>query len=133
MKKQGVPVPQYLPCTIEHDEDTGLYVGHCLTYDLVSTAKAPREAIDNLKSLIKLHVEYCYTHYKQGFTVTADNADWQRWRDMVNSGELLQTVEPIEVSFNEPWDSPAFWASVNMPKGVESLNGTEADNLLAPC
>jgi len=133
MTKSPVPVPQYLPCIIERDTETSLFVGHCLTYDLVSTSKVFREAIDNLKALIKLHIEYSYTHYKEGLTVTADDADWQRWRDMVNSGQLLQsTVEPIEVSFNEPWTSPAFWATVSVSKEAESFDGAKADHVCSP-
>lgn len=133
IQSQSVHVPQSLPCVIERDRETNLFVGHCLTYDLVSTAKNKRDAIENLKGLIKCHIEYSYTHHKAGFSVTADESDWLRWREMVKSGELVQTaVEPIEVCFNEPWDSPAFWASVNISKEAYSSDGAEADHLCAP-
>lgn len=126
--------PLTLPCLVEFDEATDQFVGHCLTYDLVSTAKTKRAAFDNLKTLIKRHIEYLYTHHKAGFQVTADEVDWNRWRDMVNSGRLhAHSVERIEVDLQEPWNTPAFWADVVIEKENEGLEKYEssADPLCA--
>lgn len=132
--RQNVHVPLTLPCLVELDQDTKLFTGHCLTYDLVSTAQSPRDAVENLRTLIKRHIEYSYTHHKAGLSVTADDSEWQRWKDMVNSGKVMRmSVEPIEVSFNEPWDSPTFLASVNFAQGADSIDEANTDHLCAPC
>lgn len=138
MKSQQItanvaPTPLTLPCLIEWDEAVKCFVGHCLTFDLVSTAGTPRAAFDNLKILIKRHVEYSYTHHKAGLKVSADEVEWDRWRDLVNSGKVRrQSVEKVEVNLQEPWDSPAFWADVNFTTDPETnAHEPAANNVLA--
>jgi hypothetical protein len=133
-QSQSTHVPLTLPCLIELDPETSLYTGHCLTFDLVSTAHTPDGAVENLRTLIKRHIEYSYTHHKAGLSVTADQDEWQRWCNMVNSGQVKRlAVEPIEVCLNEPWDSPTFWANVNFATGADSIDETAANNVCAPC
>jgi len=121
--------PLTLPCLIEWDEGTKLFVGHCLTFDLVSTSpRASREAFDNLKHLIKLHIEYSYTHHQAGLSVTADESEWNRWRDLVNSGKVCkQAVEQIEVTLTEPWNNPTFWADVKFTEEAAIDESSPAD------
>ena len=106
---------QLLPCLIEKNYETDLFVGHCLTFDLVATGKTSKEADKNLNNLIKHHIEYCYTHYREGFKVTADREDWEHFKKTVNEKKLTSRIEVINVSFVEPgaFQNLTWWASVN--------------------
>ena len=108
--------PRMLPCLIGKDEETGLFVGHCLTFDLVATGKTSQEADKNLASLIKYHIEYCYAHYQAGFEVTADKEDWDSFQKIVNTKKLPSRIEKIEVSLVKPGTNQnlTWLASVNI-------------------
>ena len=119
---QSSPPPVSLTCLIERDDATNLYVGHCLTFDLVSTSRVSwKEAWSNLLILIKRHIEYSYTHHRAGFFVSADDSDWTRLQNLLESGKLIQGgLERIEVTLNEPWTSPMFWADVKVEREDEA-------------
>jgi len=110
--------PLTLTCLVEWDEATQLHVGHCLNFDLVSTSPTSQEeTFANLRQLIKRHIEYSYTHHRDGLFVSADESDWIRLENLVKSGEAVQhSLEQIQISLNEPWNSPKFWADIKVKR-----------------
>lgn len=45
--------------------------------------------------------------------MTADECDWTRWQNLINLRQITgETIEEVEVTLTEPWNSPKFWADV---------------------
>ena len=42
-----------LQCSTSLDQETGLYIAHCLNFDLMESGKTPDEAWANLKASLK--------------------------------------------------------------------------------
>ena len=55
-------LPDEICCILHHDMDSGAWVSRCLDFDLVTSGETEEGAWNNLKSVVKLHVEHCFTH-----------------------------------------------------------------------
>lgn len=125
-QQSAPPPPITLTCLVEWDQETSLFVGHCLNFDLVSTSRIGEdEAFANLRTLIKRHIEYSYTHHRAGLSVSADESDWTRLQNLIESGMVVQRgLEQIQVNFNEPWNSPKFFADVKLKSEANETSTT---------
>ena len=48
------------------DHQSDLWVGRCLDFGLVTSGKSDDAAWTNLKSVVKLHIEHCFTNDQPG-------------------------------------------------------------------
>ena len=55
-----------LSCLTWRDKDTKVYISHCLNYDLMETGSTLEESRKNLNTVIKHHIEHCYSRYPAG-------------------------------------------------------------------
>jgi hypothetical protein len=65
---QHVKIPDVLRCLLTPDVETGRWLGHCLEFDIVTSGKDPDSAWKNLKAVVRLHVEHCFTNWQEGLT-----------------------------------------------------------------
>lgn len=91
-----------LACIIGRDPETGLFLGHCLNYDLMESGSTPDEAWQKLKAVVKAHIEHCYTHYRKGLEVTASRQEWARFAELLKENKDSLTVEKIEIQLTAP-------------------------------
>jgi predicted RNase H-like HicB family nuclease len=63
---QNVKIPEVLRCLLTPDAETGRWLGHCLELDVVTSGKDPDAAWKNLKAVVRLHVEHCFTNWQEG-------------------------------------------------------------------
>jgi predicted RNase H-like HicB family nuclease len=80
-------VPSPLRCLLFVDKETSRWVAHCLDFDLATSGKDEDAAWDNLKSVVRLHVEHCFTHHHEAFNKKASEAEFARF-------EALKKVQP---------------------------------------
>jgi len=66
-----------LSCLTWRDTETRVYISHCLNYDLMETGSTADEAWKNLKTVMKHHIEYCYTRHPMGLRRSAPSERWQ--------------------------------------------------------
>lgn len=68
----NVEIPKILRCLLTVDQETGRWLGHCLDFDIVTSGKDEDRAWKNLVSVVRLHVEHCFTHWQDGLKFHAD-------------------------------------------------------------
>ena len=89
-------------CLVWKDEKIGVFVSHCLNYDLMECGPTADVAWDNLKFVMKNHVEYCYTSYQQGLKRKAGKKDWDRFFHLLERNPGSLTVDKIELELKPP-------------------------------
>ena len=53
-------IPEMLRCLLTRDAETNRWLGHCLDLDIVTSAKDEDVVWDNLKAVVRLHVEHSF-------------------------------------------------------------------------
>jgi hypothetical protein len=66
-------------CSVQRDEETGLFIGHCLNLHVKVAGRDPNEARASLKRILKTHFEYCYENDPEGLKPTARQKDFTEW------------------------------------------------------
>jgi hypothetical protein len=66
-------------CSVQRDEETGLFVGHCLNLHVKVAGRDPKEAWASLKRVAKTHFEFCYENDREGLRPTARPRDFIEW------------------------------------------------------
>jgi hypothetical protein len=64
-------IPKVLRCLLTEDPETGRWNGHCLEFDLATSGIDPDQAWNNLRAVVRLHVENCFTHWQEGLKFRA--------------------------------------------------------------
>jgi hypothetical protein len=87
-----------------------------LNFDLVTSGKNPDSAWENLRNVIKTHVEHCFTHHREGLGFRAPEQDWVLFEALKVQQPMMRT-EKITLRLVAPpaAQGPAFWI-----QGVES-------------
>jgi|SRR5580658_7682214 hypothetical protein len=116
MSKKAPVIPDVLSCLLSQDGETKFWIGHCLNFDLVTSGKDPDSAWENLRAVIKTHVEHCFTHHPEGLSFKAPEGDWTLF-DALKTKQPLMRTEKITLRLVAPQTEqiPAFWI-----QGVES-------------
>jgi hypothetical protein len=68
-----------LSCLLWRDNDSNVFISHCLNFDLMDTGRTQNEALSNLKIVIKRHIEYCIARYPQGLKRSVSKKRWQKF------------------------------------------------------
>ena len=86
-----VHIPKILSCLLTLDKETGRWNGHCLDFDIVTSGVDEDEAWQNLKAVVRLHVEECFNKWPDGLKRTASQERWNCFRgnarDQVNDAD----------------------------------------------
>lgn len=88
------------------DEETGMYIAHCLDLHMKVSGKTPEQSWERLKRCLKVYYEYCYSCDPDALKLTASASEWAEY------GTLLEhtlredpsriTVETIELVLRPP-------------------------------
>lgn len=107
-------------CLLSFDPASGAWVSHCLDFDLVTSGKTDEDAWANIKAVVKLHIEHCFTHDNDG--LEKHRVD-QELIDRFDRGKGLMEVwsDKIKLNLVQPrkQDDLSFWI-----KGVELASAT---------
>ncbi len=102
MKSTALSRLGMLSCLTSRDEETKLFLSHCLNFDLIEWGKTPDESWENLKSSVKQFVEYCYTNYQEGLSVSAGRDEWEEFAEMLKNSDGPGRVDTIEIELKPP-------------------------------
>lgn len=91
-----------LQCSTCRDQETGLYISHCLNFDLMESGNTPDEAWGNLKAALKQYIEYCYTNYQEGMQVSADLGEWKNYAESLMRATQPPRIEVIHIELRPP-------------------------------
>jgi hypothetical protein len=87
-------------CTMMQDQETGVYIAHCLNLHMKVGGKTADEAANNLGKIIKVHYEYCYEFDPEGLSLTAPAEDWVEYGEALKKA-LKENPESIVVDVIE--------------------------------
>src|ERR1700721_2415759 len=65
-----------LSCLLSKDEQTGRWLAHCLDFDLLTSAKTEDTAWENLRKVVRVLIEHCFTFHKGGLKLEAEPHEW---------------------------------------------------------
>jgi hypothetical protein len=85
-------------CSVQRDEETSLYIGHCLNLHVKVAGRDSKEAWVSLKRVVKSHFEYCYENDRDGLRPTAKPLDFAEWS---RAFEKAFKEDPNSVHFEE--------------------------------
>lgn len=92
-----------LSCLISQDGDTGIFIGHCLDFNLMECGPSSEEAWYNLKVVIKNHIEFCYAKDRDRLSLDqADKLAWDSFYSCLSQDPCNVRVEKIEIEVAEP-------------------------------
>lgn len=100
--KVSTPRIGVLNCLIERDEETKLYISHCLNYDLMESGVTADQAWRNLKMAVKQYIEYCHFYNSEGFLKSASAEEWARFAEVLRTCGTVSRVEEIEIDLHTP-------------------------------
>ena len=105
-------IPKLIKCLLSQDLKTGLWISHCLDFDLVTSAPTEAESWAAMKNVIRAHVESCVKDgFEAGLSKQASIEHWREFADLVFSRNVRS--EPIDLHLKNRQASE-FWM-----KGVE--------------
>ena len=110
-------IPHLIKCLLSRDPATGLWISHCLDFDIVTSAPTESESWDSMKRVLRSHIESCVSDgYVDGLTKQASVEYWREFADLVFSRNVRS--EPIDLHLKNRRD---FW-----------MKGVEVGSLSAP-
>jgi hypothetical protein len=104
-------IPEVLRCLLQHDQETGRWNGHCLDLDLATSGETSEVAWKNLRAVVRLHIEHCFTNWQEGLKFCASDSE-------IAVFEALKAKQPvrseiIQLNLVPPKDRrpsmPALW------------------------
>jgi hypothetical protein len=90
-------LPDVLSCLITKDDETQLWLAHCLNLDLVTSSKTPDDAWKRLTQVIKMHVEHCFTNRHRGLEHSASDEEWADFKRVKARATPLRS-EKVELN-----------------------------------
>ena len=89
-------IPPVLRCLLHHDVETGRWNGHCLDLDLATSGKTADQAWENLRAVVRLHVEHCFTNWQDGLKFRATSDEISSFEKL----KLLHGARSEKITFN---------------------------------
>ena len=93
-------------CSVKQDQETGLYIGHCLNLHIKVAGRTVPEVTKSLVKLVKLHYEYCFEFDPDGLSLTAPQEDWieygEAFKKALKDNPKSIVVEVIELRLRAP-------------------------------
>lgn len=109
-----------LSCLSSRDQETGMYLSHCLNFDIMECGKTAEEAWQNLKISVKSYVEHCYTNYQEGLIEAAPQEKWDEFAAAAT--RRAPRMEQIEIELRPPLpehESPVWMQGVVLADGPQ--------------
>ncbi len=72
-------IPDVLSCVLFVDNESNKWVAHCLDFDLATSGRDEDAAWKNLKTVVRVHVENCFTHWPDALKKRASEEEWQQF------------------------------------------------------
>ena len=107
-------IPETISCLICRDQDSGLWNGHCLDFDIVTSAATPQRAWEHLKTVVKAHIEHCFSHSVPVDTFAATGEHWSTFQKLACSQPNRNDKIEVRLVARRVPDRNEFWI-----KGVE--------------
>lgn len=108
-------LPKSLSCLLSHDKQTGLWVNHCLDFDLVTSGTSEDQAWSAMKSILQSHVESCFQDgFVDGLSHKAGVDSWIAFAEHFMSGNFRHERLKFQLKKNSQPEAPDLWL-----KGVE--------------
>lgn len=88
-------IPKTLKCLLSHDKSTNLWVGHCLDFDIVTSAPSEDKVWEALKQVVVVHIESCLADdFTEGLCRIAPPEAWVAFIDeLLSSGTRNELIE----------------------------------------
>jgi hypothetical protein len=80
MPREDDIVGKVLSCLLSKDEQTGRWLAHCLDFDLLTSAKSQDTAWENLRKIVRVHIEHCFTFHEDGLKLKAEPHEWSDFK-----------------------------------------------------
>jgi hypothetical protein len=114
-------VPSVLRCLLQLDTESKRWNGHCLDLDLATSGKDPDQAWQNLRAVVRLHVEHCFTHWQDGLRFKAEPEEIAvfealRKHQHIRSEKITFNLVPPQTQEELP---PLWIEAAQMDEGVE--------------
>jgi hypothetical protein len=110
-------IPKTLLCLFSHDQQTNMWVGHCLDFDLVASAPTEDGAWEALKNVVKAQVETCFRDgFDQGLSRQAKPAELRAFIEQVFVGSTRSELIEFKLKRNR-----SVW-----------MKGVEVDTMSSP-
>lgn len=110
-------IPSVLSCLLAKDAETGRWLGHCLDFDIVTSGLDQDKAWQNLKEVVRLHVEQCFTNWPLGLSRGASQETWKILNDLVDPSKPFRQ-EKIHLNLVAPTQEDQ-WMKAFALEGVE--------------
>jgi len=94
-------LPDVLSCLLTFDAESRRWNGHCLDFDIVTSGLNQDAAWSNLKDVVRLHVEQCFTNWRPGLNREATQDHWTMFR-VLSSVNRPFRQDRIEFDLVEP-------------------------------
>jgi hypothetical protein len=102
MSETVIPRFGVLSCLSSVDKETGLYLYHCLNFDIMECGKTEEEAWKSVKLAVKYYVEHCYQFYQEGFVQEAPREQWGQFAEAAKHATRPPRMEVIEFELKPP-------------------------------
>lgn len=110
-----------LSCLLSKDGQTGRWLAHCLDFDLLTSAKTEEIAWENLRKVVRAHIEHCFAFHREGLELQAESSEWSEFRRvekrLMDDGLPIRT-EKITLKLATPTKP---WGDDLWIKGVETF------------
>lgn len=125
MREEDI-IGKVLSCLLSKDERTGRWLAHCLDFDLMTSAKTQDTAWENLRKVVRVHIEHCFTFHQDGLKLEAEPQEWSDFKNIehrLKAEELPIRTEKITLKLNPPRTLAEFELWI---RGVETLGERSA-------
>jgi hypothetical protein len=122
--------PDVLRCLLTPDQETGRWNGHCLDLDVATSGKDADQAWHNLRAIVRLHVEHCFTNWQDGLKFRASDEEVATFEALktkhrVRSEKITFNLVPPQ-KFEEP---PPLWIEAVEDEGGVLLGSTSGPHI----
>jgi predicted RNase H-like HicB family nuclease len=83
-------MPKKFSCLLSPDMETGRWNGHCLDFDIATSGKDEESAWQNLKLIVRYHIEDCFEKWPEGLSRTASQDRWKRFEFLRAKGGMFR-------------------------------------------
>lgn len=112
-------IPPVLSCLLTKDKETGRWIGHCLDFDIVTSGLDDDLAWKNLKEVVTLHVENCFTHWQPGLRRSASQERWQVFNRLCDPAKPFRQEKIHFHLVAAPIPDEQWMKAFSLPEGID--------------
>ena len=127
-------IPKQLICLLSRDQDSGMWLGHSLDFDIITSAPSEEEAWSALKQVVVAHVDSCaHDNFLEGLSRKANSAAWSAFIDVA----LTTGFRTDMIEFKRRPNNQTVWMKVveveSLPSSVSVIPRTPPTTRSASC